>query len=79
MALRMRCNLLRSAKQPPVINPEIIAFHASSFCRQPLTAQSNVENIPPQIPKLPPVTGARAFTDEMAPTNRSPCKITDGD
>jgi len=65
-------NLLRAAKQPPVMNPDIIAFHASSFCRIPLTAQSNVENIPPQIPKLPPVTGALAFIDEIAPTKRSP-------
>jgi hypothetical protein len=38
-----------------------------------LTAQSKVENIPPQILKFPPVTGARAFMDEMAPTKRSPC------
>lgn len=65
-------NSLRRAKQPPVMNPEMIAFHASSFCRQPLTAQSNVENMPPQTPKLPPVTGARAFIEEMAPTKRSP-------
>lgn len=63
---------LRSARHPPVIKPEIMAFHASSFCRQPLMAQSNVENMPPHTPKLPPVTGARAFIDEMAPTNRSP-------
>lgn len=63
---------LLAARQPPVMNPEMIAFHASSFCRQPLTAQSNVENIPPHIPKLPPVTGARAFMEEIAPTKRSP-------
>jgi len=63
---------LRAARQPPVMNPEMIAFHASSFCRYPFTAQSNVENIPPQTPKLPPVTGARAFMDDTAPTSRSP-------
>ena len=63
---------LRAAKQPPVMKPEMMAFQASSFCRQPLTAQSNVENMPPQTPKLPPVTGARAFIVEMAPTRRSP-------
>src|SRR6266852_2572944 len=63
---------LRAAKQPPVMKPEIIAFHASSFCRYPFTAQSNVENMPPQTPKLPPVTGARAFIVEMEPARRSP-------
>jgi len=36
-------------------------------------AQSNVENMPPHTPKLPPVTGALAFIDETAPTKRSPC------
>lgn len=35
-------------------------------------AQSNVENMPPHTPKLPPVTGALAFIDETAPTKRSP-------
>jgi hypothetical protein len=63
---------LRAARQPPVRKPEMIEFHASSFCRTPLTAQSNVLNIPPQTPKFPPVTGARAFTEERAPTRRSP-------
>lgn len=28
--------------------------------------------MPPQTPKLPPVTGARAFIVDMAPTRRSP-------
>lgn len=70
-------DLLRRARQPPVMNPEMIAFHASSFCRHPLIAQSKVENIPPQTPKLPPVTGARAFIDEIAPTKRSPYKDID--
>ncbi len=65
-------NSLRAAKQPPVIKPEIIAFHASSFCRYPFTAQSNVENMPPQTPKLPPVTSARALIVEMEPARRSP-------
>lgn len=65
--------VLRAAKHPPVMKPDMIAFHASSFWRQLFTAQSNVENMPPQIPKLPPVTGARAFMEEMAPTKRSPC------
>ena len=64
---------LLAAKVPPVMNPDIIAFHASSFCRHPFTAQSNVENIPPHTPKFPPVTGARAFIVEIAPTRRSPC------
>jgi len=63
---------LRAAKQPPVMKPEIMAFHASSFCRNPFTAQSNVENMPPQTPKLPPVTGARAFIVEREPAKRSP-------
>ena len=63
---------LRAARHPPVIKPEMMAFHMSSFCRQPLTAQSNVENMPPQTPKLPPVTGARALMTERAPTIRSP-------
>ena len=63
---------LRAAKQPPVMKPEIMAFHASSFCRNPFTAQSNVENMPPQTPKLPPVTGARAFIVEREPARRSP-------
>lgn len=69
---RRQKDSLRAAKQPPVMKPEMMAFQASSFCRQPLTAQSNVENMPPQTPKLPPVTGARAFIVEMAPTRRSP-------
>jgi hypothetical protein len=68
---------LLAAKQPPVMNPEMIAFHASSFCRHPFTAQSNVENIPPQTPKFPPVTGARAFIEEIAPMSRSPLFMMD--
>jgi hypothetical protein len=69
---KQKKNSLRAAKQPPVMKPEIMAFQASSFCRQPLTAQSNVENMPPHTPKLPPVTGARALMVEIAPTRRSP-------
>jgi hypothetical protein len=38
----------------------------------PLTAQSNVENKPPQTPKLPPRTGARALIAVIAPIRRSP-------
>lgn len=38
----------------------------------PLTAQSNVENRPPQTPKLPPRTGARALIAVIAPIRRSP-------
>lgn len=53
----------------------MMAFHMSSFCLQPLTAQSNVENMPPHTPKLPPVTGARALMTDMAPTKRSPCDV----
>jgi len=63
---------LRAAKQPPVKKPDMMAFQGSSFCRQPLMAQSKVENMPPQTPKLPPVTGARAFMEETAPMKRSP-------
>ena len=63
---------LRAARQPPVMKPEMIAFHASSFCLYPFTAQSNVENIPPHTPKLPPVTGARALMTDIAPTSLSP-------
>jgi len=66
-------NSPRKANAPPVINPEIIAFHGSSFCRYPFTAQSNVENRPPQTPKFPPRTGARALIAETEPRRRSPC------
>lgn len=53
-------------------NKHILAFHGSSFFRNPLTAQSNVENRPPQTPKLPPSTGARALMAVRAPILRSP-------
>jgi hypothetical protein len=51
----------RTASEPPVKKPAMMAFHGSSFFRTPLTAQSNVLNMPPQTPKLPPSTGARAL------------------
>ena len=38
----------------------------------PFTAQSNVENSPPQTPKFPPRTGARALMAVIAPMRRSP-------
>lgn len=65
-------NALLAARHPPVMNPEMIAFHGSSFCLQPFTAQSNVENNPPQTPKFPPITGARAFIADNDPMRRSP-------
>lgn len=51
----------RTASAPPVKKPAMMAFHGSSFLRMPLTAQSKVLNMPPQTPKLPPRTGARAL------------------
>lgn len=62
----------RIARAPPVRKPAPIAFHGSSFCRTPLTAQSAKLNMPPQAPKLPPNTGARILTAVMAPIRRSP-------
>lgn len=56
----------RTASAPPVKNPAMMAFQGSSFLRTPLTAQSNVENMPPHTPKLPPRTGARAFIAVIA-------------
>lgn len=50
----------------------ILAFQGSSFFRNPLTAQSNVEKRPPQTPKFPPNTGARALMAVRAPILRSP-------
>ena len=49
-----------------------LALYGSSFFRMPLTVQSNIENSPPQTPKLPPSTGARAFIAVTAPILRSP-------
>lgn len=55
-----------TANAPPVKNPAIMAFQGSSFFRTPFTAQSNVLNKPPQTPKFPPRTGARALIAVMA-------------
>jgi len=62
----------RIANPPPVMNPAMIAFQGSSFCLTPFTAQSNVENIPPQAPKFPPSTGALALMAATDPVRRSP-------
>lgn len=62
----------RTARDPPVKNPAIMAFQGSSFFRMPFTAQSNVLNRPPHTPKLPPRTGARALIAVMAPMRLSP-------
>jgi len=51
---------------------DILALYGSSFFLTPLTAQSNVEKSPPQTPKLPPNTGARALIAVRAPIRRSP-------
>lgn len=51
---------------------DILALYGSSFLRIPLTAQSKVENKPPQTPKFPPSTGARALIAVSAPILRSP-------
>jgi hypothetical protein len=50
----------------------ILALYGSSFFLIPFTAQSNVENSPPQTPKLPPNTGALALIAVSAPIRRSP-------
>lgn len=50
----------------------VLALYGSSFFLIPLTAQSNVENSPPQTPKLPPSTGARALIAVNAPIRLSP-------
>lgn len=53
-------------------NGHILALYGSSFFLMPLTAQSNVENNPPQTPKFPPSTGALALIAVRAPILRSP-------
>lgn len=68
--LRMALGPPRTASAPPVKNPAMMAFQGSSFLRIPLTAQSNVLNMPPQTPKLPPSTGARALIAVMAGERR---------
>lgn len=50
----------------------VLALYGSSFFRMPFTAQSNVEKRPPQTPKFPPSTGARALIAVRAPIRRSP-------
>ena len=70
--LRMALAPPRTAREPPVKNPAMMAFHGSSFFLIPLTAQSYVLKSPPQTPKLPPSTGARALIAVMAPMRRSP-------
>ena len=72
----MKSDSLLAAKLPPVMNPAMIAFHGSSFCLTPFTAQSNVENNPPQTPKLPPKTGARALMAANDPINLSPWPVS---
>jgi hypothetical protein len=60
------------AREPPVKKPAMMAFNGSSRFLTALTAQSYVENRPPQTPKLPPTTGTRALMAEIAPGKRSP-------
>lgn len=60
------------AKAPPVKKPAIIALRGSSLFLIALTEQSNVENKPPQTPKLPPTTGTRALIALIAPIRLSP-------
>ena len=60
----------RTARAPPVKKPAMMAFQGSSLRRTPLTAQSKVLNMPPQTPKLPPRTGARALTAVIAGVRR---------
>jgi hypothetical protein len=62
----------RTASEPPVKKPAMMAFHGSSFFLMPFTAQSYALNRPPQTPKLPPSTGARALIAVIAPMRRSP-------
>lgn len=50
----------------------LLALYGSSFFLIPLAAQSKVEKSPPQTPKFPPSTGARALIAVMAPMRRSP-------
>ena len=70
--LRMERYPPRTAREPPVKKPAMMAFHGSSFFRMPLMAQSYVLKRPPQTPKLPPRTGARALMAVIAPIRRSP-------
>jgi hypothetical protein len=61
--------------QPPHslrLRDNILALYGSSFFLIPFTAQSKVEKSPPQTPKLPPNTGARALIAVRAPIRLSP-------
>ena len=42
-----------TAKMPPVMNPDTIAFQGSSFCLYHIINQSTLEKQPPHIAKLP--------------------------
>lgn len=64
----------RTASAPPVKPPAMMAFQGSSFLRTPLTAQSKEEKRPPQTPKLPPRTGARALMAVMAASSH--CSVS---
>lgn len=69
----------RTAREPPVKNPAMMAFHGSSFLRTPLTAQSKVLNKPPHTGYVRAWTGAleaSAHTSEIAAQNR--CAHLDG-
>lgn len=55
---------------PPVIKPLMIEFHASSFRLIRTKAQSTNENVPPQTPKFPPVTGALCLMADQPPFKR---------
>ena len=57
---------------PPPLGGDGLYFQGSSFCRILFTAQSYVLNRPPQTPKLPPNTGARALIAVTAPIVRIP-------
>lgn len=52
----------RIARIPPVMQPDKMAFKESSFYRYDINMHSQLENIPPHRPKLPPRNGARFLT-----------------
>ena len=56
------------ARIPPVMQPDMMAFKESSFCRYDISMHSQLENIPPHRPKLPPRKGAR-FRTWQSPLN----------
>ena len=49
---------MRADKKPPVIAPEAIEFHGSSFWRKYTSVQSKLENRPPHTANPPPMRGA---------------------